>query len=162
MTKLIKEVEERAEFFHKKIQDYALNINRNRVMLIVALKQFRDEELYVTKGYETMDQYVTSPEVGIEAETVKKYIRILEALLAKNVDPLAISGIPINKLQLMGGAANPTEYIPMATEMPISDFKKILEEKEYGKKSKDDEIEKHIKNKQVVCPHCGKSFEVKK
>ena len=114
-----------------------------------AMQNIRDNELWLELNYDSFNALCASPEIALMPATVEKYIRLYDYWIGEKkmkIDTLA--GIGINKLEYIQDVDNPSKYLEEAKTLPFKDFKKLVDEKEYGTIPNDD-IVKHDSK----CPH---------
>lgn len=114
-----------------------------------AMQNIRDNDLWMELDYDSFNSLCASPEIALMPATVEKYIRLYDYWVGEKkmkIDSLA--GIGINKLEYIQDVDNPSKYLEEAKTMPYKDFKKLIDEKEYGIEATDE-----IKKPHGNCPH---------
>jgi hypothetical protein len=112
-------------------------MNQKRILLMGALYQIKNKELFVEGDFNTFEQFCV--DIHIQSATGKQYVKIFEHLcITKQIEPEKLFGLPLSKLRVLKGAENPAEYIETAKEQKVQDFKKYVDEKEHGIEPDDD------------------------
>ena len=123
-----------------------------------AMQNIQQNELWMELDYDSFNALCASPEIALQPATVEKYIRLYDYWVGeKKMKIDTLSGIGINKLEYIQDVSNPSKYLEEAKTMPFKDFKKLIDEKEYGVEATDE-----IKKPHSGCPHwdgekCNKS-----
>ena len=115
-----------------------------------AMQNIRDNELYLELDYDTFAALCCSPEIALQPATVEKYIKIYDYwVVDQEVSMDNLTGIGINKLEYIQGLKNPSKYLEEAKTLAYKDFKKLIDEKEFGVEPEEDKP----KAEQLDCPH---------
>ena len=132
------------------------------------LKLVNDNKLYKEKGCETFNEYIAMPELAFERSTAYAIIGVYEDYIESGLsESLDISGIGYYKLDRIRQFKDDEdfkEWIAKARENSLSDLNaeiKIAKGNKEGthiaKKEEAIIPDKEIIN--IMCPHCGKTFQ---
>ena len=142
-----KDKEDRALHFGKLVQDLLLKVRANTLKFAEAMDIIQSEGLFtLIAGHDniTFDEFCKSPEIAMDPNTVKKYIRIVRYYKGRQIELDGIKDISMNKLSLIRQAKKPTDWFNVARQMSEKDFKIHIYEKELGIDQDDKQLNKDI------------------
>ena len=120
------------------------------------LYEIDDERLYMELGFQSMREYLVSPEVDMRADVAYRLVRCFRQFVVVGSLTLEdIAGVSISKLDIAQrylDRAQPDDLVEWARDMTRSDLEEHLAEKFNEGKRK-----KRAKRK-VECPNCGSEF----
>lgn len=166
-----KEREDKAVTLHNNLVKIRQTINFSKFLFLTALRVIDKEHLWKELSCESFEMYVCQPDIdiGIQPDTVKKYIRIIDFYLEKGYEEEQLKDITINKLDIIRAAKNPDKYLEQAGALGLLDLRKLILENEKGLSAKDidnadkilrDEKVKKDRASMITCPHCKKQFKI--
>ena len=160
-----------AESIHQKIISLKKDIGKRFYKLGAYLKQVRDFELYREMGCESFEEYIAQPELSFKRSTVYSLIGVFEDFFEKesnHLDVEKIEEIDYTKLEKIRRfkylpKEEFEEWIEKARTLSLSDLNEEVKIATGGTAIEERGMlpqEKAAQCKTVVCPSCGKEFEV--
>jgi hypothetical protein len=140
-----------AQKLHEEVLRYLKQGRMSAIVLGKLLKDIRDQELYrlLVAGKDddydiTFKQYVCLPEISLKPSTANKYIAIWEGLEEYDIKLETVQNVDINKLAMVLKTDDPKKWLKDAMVLAYSDLEKEINEKVYGIKAEDNEVEEFI------------------
>ena len=118
----------------------------------VRLKKMKDSASYKSLGFETFNEYIASPDVGIGHSTVYKFIAIVGHAERLELEPSSVEDIDKDRLQIVLPGATKEDVddrLADARTLSRSDLRGIYS----GRDAKETAQVQH----EHKCQHCGKT-----
>lgn len=117
------------------IKELKKNLNGGFLLLAQKLKHVKDNEVFLTLGFDTFEEYIAQPELSFNRSSVYEFIAIYEKfVLELGVQPAGLVLTDWSKLQVIRpyvNIDNVDEYIAKAASLSRSDLRKEIQEEKF-------------------------------